>query len=124
MKFVVYFTKVHVYFCFPVKEQVEVNDTYKHRADKLDKKKHNHSTGIVTEYFNPGRLDCLKGLCDVLRFLRSKNELISAKCYRLFGHGSFVSSIVSFQNIITRLRHQVQNLNELCISTQGNVTIH
>ena len=49
-------------FPFAVKELVEVSDSYKHRADKLDKKVHNHTTGIITEYFNPGRLDCLKGL--------------------------------------------------------------
>jgi hypothetical protein len=41
---------------------VEVSDTFKHRADKLEKKIHNHTTGIITEYFNPGRLDCLRGL--------------------------------------------------------------
>ena len=46
-----------------MKELVEVSETYKHRADKLDKKVHHHASGIITEYFNPGRLDCLKGLC-------------------------------------------------------------
>ena len=56
-----YRKSTRLYFRFAVKELVEVTDTYKHRADKLDKKIHNHSTGIITEYFNPGRLDCLKG---------------------------------------------------------------
>lgn len=40
---------------------MEVRDTYKHRADKVVSKVHNHTTGIITEYFNPGRQDCLKG---------------------------------------------------------------
>ena len=55
--------KLSGYTDYELKELVEVTDTFKHRADKLEKKVHNHTTGILTEYFNPGRLDCLKEHC-------------------------------------------------------------
>ena len=45
-----------------VKDLVEKREVYKHRIDKLESKVHNMTTGLITEYFAPGRLDCLKGL--------------------------------------------------------------
>jgi len=40
---------------------VEKREMYKHRIDKLENKLHNMTTGRITEYFHPGRMDCLKG---------------------------------------------------------------
>ena len=44
-----------------VKDLVEKREVYKHRIDKLETKVHKMTTGLITEFFAPGRLDCLKG---------------------------------------------------------------
>ena len=48
-------------FVVLVKDLVEKREMYKHRIDKLESKVHNMTTGLITEFFAPGRLDCLKG---------------------------------------------------------------
>ena len=63
-------SKAHCY-CFLsaliiVKDLVEKRELYKHREDKLETKVHNMTTGLITELFSPGRLDCLKGLNQLL----------------------------------------------------------
>ena len=50
-----------VIFAVVVKDLVEKKEVYKHRVDKLETKVHNMTTGLITEFFTPGRLDCLKG---------------------------------------------------------------
>ncbi|XP_046848993.1 dynein regulatory complex subunit 7-like isoform X2 [Xenia sp. Carnegie-2017] len=52
--------KLSSYADYELKELVEMAEDYKHRADKLVRKVYNHKTGTITEYFSPGRLDCLK----------------------------------------------------------------
>ena len=41
---------------------IEKREVFKHRIDKLETKVHNMTTGLITEYFAPGRPDCLKGI--------------------------------------------------------------
>jgi len=43
-----------------LKHMVEVQEFYKNRADKLERKIHNLQTGWITEYFVPGRVQSLK----------------------------------------------------------------
>lgn len=50
-----------IIFIVTVKDLVEKREIYKHRVDKLETKVHNMTTGLITEFFTPGRLDCLKG---------------------------------------------------------------
>ena len=45
-----------------VKDMIEKREVFKHRIDKLETKVHNMTTGLITEYFAPGRPDCLKGI--------------------------------------------------------------
>jgi hypothetical protein len=35
---------------------------FAHREDKLYNRVHNHQTTWITEYFNPGRAKCVKGI--------------------------------------------------------------
>ena len=44
-----------------MKNVIEVQEIFKHRADKLEKKVHNLVTGWITEYYQPGRAQSLKG---------------------------------------------------------------
>lgn len=48
------------YSDYELKDLVEKREMYKHRIDKLENKLHNMTTGRITEYFHPGRMDCLK----------------------------------------------------------------
>ena len=45
-----------------MKDMIEKREVFKHRIDKLETKVHNMTTGLITEYFAPGRPDCLKGI--------------------------------------------------------------
>ncbi|CAH3167529.1 unnamed protein product [Porites lobata] len=45
---------------YELKDMIEKREVFKHRIDKLETKVHNMTTGLITEYFAPGRPDCLK----------------------------------------------------------------
>ncbi|KAK3597164.1 hypothetical protein CHS0354_038091 [Potamilus streckersoni] len=52
--------KLSVYEDRELTALIMVREYYAHREDKLQTKVYNHRTGIVVEYFNEGRMRCLK----------------------------------------------------------------
>ncbi|XP_067680734.1 dynein regulatory complex subunit 7-like [Haliotis asinina] len=53
-------SRLSVYDDKELTDLVLVKEYYAHRKDKLHTRVHNHRTGWVTEYFNPGRVKCVK----------------------------------------------------------------
>ncbi|XP_071080586.1 dynein regulatory complex subunit 7-like [Haliotis cracherodii] len=53
-------SRLSVYDDKELTDLVLVKEYYAHRKDKLHTRVHNHRTGWVTEFFNPGRVKCLK----------------------------------------------------------------
>ena len=70
------YTIVTGYYLISVKDLIEKREVYKHRIDKLETKVHNMTTGLIAEFFSPGRLDCLKGMHSQHTTRALKNSLV------------------------------------------------